>query len=388
MIIFYPLFIIYSLLMPRNEKTWVFGCRKGYLDNTRYFFEYASQQNEFNCYWLANNKKEMDQVIGSGYKAILRDSLTGYIISTRAKMSFICTGYNDVNGLLSLRSNVIDFWHGTPIKKLFFDSQLIANDYKSKKDKLINFLRKSKLVFYIKNISFYYASNSFERKVVTASSRLSLDRSLALGAPRFDAIRSSQGSSFLDMLKIKYKKVFLYAPTWRDGGYPSENFKITKCQFLNLNLALESINAILIIKPHFKSNKKQFLDFGLLGSDNIIYSEDYDINDINDIYKYVDILITDVSSALFDYLIFDRPVIVFMPDIKEYQSNMFGIYDYFNDILLNHSVSSWSELIVSLNKASIGEHSNPKLFSDISKELSSLNNINKLIYDDLVLRFN
>ena len=37
-------------------------------------------------------------------------------------MTFICTGFSDVNRVLPLKSKVINFWHGTN-KKVYLDSQ-------------------------------------------------------------------------------------------------------------------------------------------------------------------------------------------------------------------------------------------------------------------------
>lgn len=387
MLALYPLFVVFSFLMPRDKKIWVFGCRKGYLDNTKYFFEYASSQERFNCYWLANSNEELLEVRGQGYTAVLKKSLVGYWISARAGMSFICTGFTDVNRVLSLRSHVVNFWHGTPIKKLYFDSELYSKNYNNLKSKIVIFLHKKLLRFLIYSTDFYYASNSFERKIVTSSARMPFNKSLALGAPRFDAIRGSESVEVLDEFRGKHKKIFLYAPTWRDDGKFSDDFKLLQPDFLKLNQVLQELDAILLVKPHFNSRSEQFKDLGLLSTDRIIYSEDIGLSDINDIYKYIDILITDVSSALFDYLIFNRPVLVFMPDCKEYASSNFGIYDYFSEVLLNYSLLNWSDLIEKLAEEENSTVHSVELFGKIAEEVSGLESVNQAIYDDIVERF-
>jgi CDP-ribitol ribitolphosphotransferase len=41
-----------------------------------------------------------------------------------------------------------------------------------------------------------------------------------------------------------------------------------------------------------------------------------------------DVLITDYSSVLFDYLIYEKPVILFAPDLEEYESGRGFYIDY------------------------------------------------------------
>ena len=49
-------------------------------------------------------------------------------------------------------------------------------------------------------------------------------------------------------------------------------------------------------------------------------------DDINNIYKISDILITDYSSVIFDFAVLDRPIILYMPDLEEYTEQIRGFY--------------------------------------------------------------
>lgn len=366
----YPFFAILSTLAPRNKNIWVFGHYNGYNENTRYFFEHASSKNEFTCYWLANTQREMQEVSNHGYNSVLKNSIEGYWYSSRAYLTFICTGYSDVNRILALRSNVIHFWHGTPIKKVFFDQQ--------HKDILAP-LRYLLSKFLVSRIKLYYASSKFEKDLVTKAAHLSKNKAVALGSPRYDYIRNHHEETLHSIKKI-YDEIILFAPTWRLNNNWDEGFYLSPEDKYKLECYLESRNSLLLIKQHPKTDSKHIKLWGLDNSERIVFTEELDLKDINTMYKYIDILITDVSSVLFDFLIFDKPILIFMPDLNHYIRSDRGVYEYFKDFLTENSIKSWSNLIASLSQI----HSTPELLKNLSAEIKSYENTNHSIYNHLV----
>src|SRR5699024_6746679 len=156
----YPFFAALSIVLPRNKKLWVFGNQKHYTDNNKYFFEYVSAIDEqLTCYWLANDQQEQDEVLAAGFKAVKKNSIRGFWFSARAALSVSCNGFADINRVLALRSLVISFWHGTPIKKIYLDSH---HDLKKLGEHPLAIkLSACLLSFLNKRINFYYASNEF-----------------------------------------------------------------------------------------------------------------------------------------------------------------------------------------------------------------------------------
>lgn len=133
---------------------------------------------------------------------------------------------------------------------------------------------------------------------------------------------SAERKSILKRLDIS-KKVILYAPT--DG-----------CDLqLDLKGLCENLSDeyVLIIKPHpFDSNVNINDDFdGFL-----IELSDWD--DINELYIISDILITDCSSAFFDFAHTKRPVIFYTQDLG-------NVYAHVNEMLLGPVVSESDDLI-------------------------------------------
>jgi len=381
MLVLYPFFFLVSLILPRKKSLWVFGCYDGYIDNTKYFFEYASTRSYFECYWLANNENELMAVNLAGNKGVLKKSIKGYWLSSRASFTFICTGFSDVNRFFALGSNVINFWHGTPIKKIYLDSLHDLHRFGTSPMavKIARFL----MAFLNSRIKLYYASSDFEKAIVSPAAGISSNKSIVLGTPRYDEIRKMAEKDVFYNLRTKYKKFILYAPTWREGGYWHDDFKLTDEDYKLLTTHLESLCAVLIIKPHPLTKTEELLSFGLKSSERVIYTEELKIKDINALYPHIDILVTDISSSMFDFLIFKKPVLLFMPDLSSYISGDRGIYDYFKESLKDYSFRSWGELASRFNET---EQVIPMLHS-ISEEVGSRVNTCKMIYDDLVSRY-
>jgi CDP-glycerol glycerophosphotransferase (TagB/SpsB family) len=382
MIILYPIFILISFAFPRNKKIWVFGCYDGYTENTKYFYEHADNIGEFDCYWLANNFHDLMLLKSLKRKAVLKNSLIGYWISSRAYMSFICTGFSDVHRILSLSSKVVHFWHATPIKKVYLDSDYDLDRFG--KNKLSRFASRKLLSFLNGRVAAYYASNPFELNIMLRASGFRSEVSRSIGSPRYDVIRSSVNNLPLRERLKNYKKIVLYAPTWREEKKWSYKFNINENEYSEFNNALEKNDMYFFIKSHPLTEDREIISWGLRPSKRILYTSSIGLNDINSLYAYVDLLVTDVSSSIFDFLIFDKPVLIFMPDKNDYVSGRRGIYPYFEEILDNHAIDNWSDFIYQVFQT---KKDIPELFKMISSEIKDLVNVNETIYRDIVRRF-
>ncbi len=150
---------------------------------------------------------------------------------------------------------------------------------------------------------------------------------LNLGYPRNDIFYRDEDELDLlfcdrkiyDLAKNSSKKVMLYMPTHR------ENRTDLNLDLARLEQKLQQVDAILILKlhpfvlEHYKSSKK--MEF------SHIYSHDAH-GDIYPILKYVDTLISDYSSVVYDFLLLDKRVIFYNYDIAEYTKNVPLLFDY------------------------------------------------------------
>ena len=67
-----------------------------------------------------------------------------------------------------------------------------------------------------------------------------------------------------------------------------------------------------------------------------------------------DIMITDYSSTVFDFLFFRKPFVLFAPDLKEYQEKRGFYVDYYS--LTPYVASDGQELYVHVMKASCDDN--------------------------------
>ena len=146
------------------------------------------------------------------------------------------------------------------------------------------------------------------------------------GFPRYDSLKSNP------------QKIITYIPTWRnkyshdDDSYSSE-FKRTDLfqsinNFLNdtrLNNELQKYDYQLIFKVHPKM-QVQIDDFRVPKGVEIIANE----MTYNELYEKSSLMITDFSSAVFDFAYLKKPVIYYQPVAPEYEQNE-DLFSYEND---------------------------------------------------------
>ena len=115
-------------------------------------------------------------------------------------------------------------------------------------------------------------------------------------------------------------KNILYAPTW-EGVYADSSYSSLVAIGDQLKEFCIRTGNNFIFKPHpltgsiderFRSCKQQLQDESILG--------DYGLKEEASIYDYfaiADVLVTDISSVLSDFLYLERPIIVYRPDFVD-----------------------------------------------------------------------
>lgn len=136
-----------------------------------------------------------------------------------------------------------------------------------------------------------------------------------------------------DVKKIKEKlnidcskKILLYAPTFRDNG----NDNAYSIDIKRLIQALETKTSeqwIVLVRMHpcFIWFSKPSFEYG----DNIIDVTSYP--DMQELLLVSDILVSDYSSTMFDFMLMKRPVFLFTTDMKEYKKYR-GLKDWFSKV--------------------------------------------------------
>lgn len=117
--------------------------------------------------------------------------------------------------------------------------------------------------------------------------------------------------------KIKNKKVILYAPTFRGKlfhGLDNMNIDLVKvAQNISDDYIILYKMHPLIKGIHFEENEKLI---------------DCNTVSIRKLYSVTDILISDYSAIIFDFSVFEKPMIFYCPDLEEYSQKVGLYFDY------------------------------------------------------------
>lgn len=218
----------------------------------------------------------------------------------------------------------IQTWHGTPLKKIGMDLEIEGNATTSQKKGHAMYLNDAK------KYDYFISPSAFCTKVFASAFGLNILHKenilIETGYPRNDFLFRFTNK---DVYRIKKelhlpmdKKIILYAPTWRDNqhelgvGYTFDMAKYIKSFLDNIN-----DDFIVIVRLHYLVANQ--LDISAYKGKVFDYSK---LDDINRLYVISDILITDYSSVFFDYANLMRPILFYMYDLDEYQSNVRDFY--------------------------------------------------------------
>jgi CDP-glycerol glycerophosphotransferase len=135
---------------------------------------------------------------------------------------------------------------------------------------------------------------------------------LCNGLPRNDDFINLKNEVKNKPDELKNYKVVLYAPTFRATNN-SEAYNIDLENLIKKLNKATKFKWKVIVKLHPNMLDSSFINF----NKNIInYSM---VSDINDLLLITDILITDYSSVMFDYMLLNKPIILYAADIEEYK---------------------------------------------------------------------
>ena len=169
------------------------------------------------------------------------------------------------------------------------------------------------------------------------------------GMPRLDNYLNKQRiDNVLERLYeynhlLKNKKVILFAPTYRGSNQKEAYYNFDMLNIDEIYKFCLKNNFVFLIKMHpFVKNKinikKEYHE----------YIFDYSDLDINDIIYVSDILITDYSSCVYEFSMFDRPIIFYRYDkyLYEYERPLHELKGLYSN---TYEVLDFDNLLMCLN---------------------------------------
>ncbi|MBQ6305968.1 MAG: CDP-glycerol glycerophosphotransferase family protein [Bacteroidales bacterium] len=347
----------FSFLVPRSKKKWAFGSFRGaFNDNAKYLFIHVTEQMpDIDCAWLSVNRTTVRTIKEKGLKAYHVLSPAGIWFALRAKCWFFNAYSSDIMFCLSGGAKLVNLWHGLPLKRIEFDieSGILADRFVKKTLKERYFHPE---VF--KRPDYVVSSTELFSEVFARSFRIPLERCLNMGLARNEILTwpEEKRRTFIDRYEPtetldligqmgNFDRVFVYMPTWRDS---QNDFVTAGFDFKSMEEVLSENNALLLIKPHANT----FIDPVILNGLAHIKLLPSTL-DIYPVLPYTDVLITDYSSVMYDYILMEKKdVILYLFDKEEYVNERPFIWS-FEDMTYGHRACSFETLLELVGNAGL-----------------------------------
>ncbi|MBE6040890.1 MAG: hypothetical protein E7220_00030 [Clostridiales bacterium] len=188
---------------------------------------------------------------------------------------------------------------------------------------------------------------------------ISEDKVIPTGIPRTDVFCDE---SWTEEVRKRFvaahpeigdRKIIFLAPTYRGTKVPMADYDMSKVPVDRLREKYGD-EYVLITKMHPAAYNNMKMQGRKLGDDSGFWIDVSDVRDVNDILPAADILITDYSSIIFDWLLLDRPVIYYVYDRDEYAGDR-GMYYPFEDYVYGTVAETADELIEAIAAADMME---------------------------------
>jgi len=211
-------------------------------------------------------------------------------------------------------------WHGTPLKKMGRDQ--IGND----------------IVDFVCAPTTMLGGNQFTLDIMQHLTFGKMENVL-LGTPRNDILFSTElvNTALREKLGLPNdKKIILFAPTFRNDGPDVQGKNVLRSGINQLNdidfaLLFDTLSKkfggewVFVCRFHY--HVAEMVDWEKLDamySGRIINGNIHD--DMSEYLACADMLITDASSCMFDYMLTNKPCILFFPDVERYKNSERGLY--------------------------------------------------------------
>ena len=296
-------------LFPVKKQRLVFAGLTGgeayeYAGNPKYICEYIRREypGRFQIYWMVSNPRRYQGKEGMDITFVRHYSLRSFYYLMTAKVVVTSGSYAP---WFPFRKNqyLINTWHGGGAYKRLKDNYEDANK-----------LQRRKLQFCAENISLFLSTCERATKCLFRGAFHYRGEIMEIGMPRNDFLVTGQTETAAAKVRAHYcisqgDKLVLYAPTYRT---PAQKIILDGDALLK-TLERDGTRWHILFRAHrYQDGSASICVTGR----EILQAGDYP--DMQELLCAADMLITDYSSAVWDYSFLYRPCFLFVPDLAEY----------------------------------------------------------------------
>ena len=352
------LFILLSFIVKRKKQYVAIGSWSGenYIDNGRYLAEYiCKNRKDLKVFWVGKEKirEEVDNNL-KPYCFLKKDSFIANVYLLQCKYIFFSQMHNsDISSYNVYRGATLCYLHhGMPLKKWGEDGL----NQRIKESTIMALPRK--ITGSSKKYDYFVTSS--HKQDITFLTALKYrgctkDKEIHSGTPRND-IYFNVRKKRIEQEKNKYsnlipfkndKKVVMYLPTYRRTSKNISFLTLSQEDRQKLDCLLKRHNALLLEKLHLAS------------SDEIVSQSDFVKHvpshfNVQELMLFADVLISDYSGAIMDYLFLDRPIIHYVYDYDFYKDMDSGLYYELDEFMSGHICKDFSSLLEALDEVLSG----------------------------------
>ena len=355
----------FGLLIPKNRDLWIWTSHPILSDSPYIFYEYCRERYpNKRMIWIQKRGK---LIVGRSDIEIYKSrSVKGIWYLLRAKVIF--TNNNEFFRTKSPNQILIDFWHGIPIKSIMnFDKQLRGN--------MKNFAYRT---------DYRISSSRFVTLILSSAFGNSPKEYIEAGSPRLDRLlKLNRNGEVRRILNFDSStRYVLWMPTYRKGYRNKSDGGGNPLGGINVKELQECVKKLgykLLIKPH------PFEESSFAEDDCVINSKTLQTLRLtnSDLLSVCDLLITDYSSVVIDFLSTSKPFLIYRPDDIEYAENRGYTFDpsvYLSSLIVKTNKELMDRLN-NLDSLSVNS-SNIKFLRDLYFEKIDTNN-NKRVLEKL-----
>lgn len=373
--------LFHTMINHRDNRVWLFGAWMGekFADNPRFLFQYLNENKEkygiTKVVWVTRNKEVLDEIKKMGYEAYLMGTKESKYYHLKAGVHVICNSRSaDISAEYSFGAKKVQLWHGNGIKA---SGKMTRKQKSTLKERFWDGFVKPLLWPGAWYYCYWLASSEESKRVLVNDSGALQNKVIIANSPRLcECIKCTEKEeTVLDDIS-RYKKngykIVLYLPTFRMVDQMIE-------EPLDINRFYDFLTdnrIIWIEKRHSAENaSKKYVEH----KDNVYYlDKEFDVNIL---YEYIDVLVSDYSSATTDAIYKDVVTMEYCPDFSLFRDNDRGFVGNYNDYHVGNTVYDADELEETILRClKEGIDKNPNHF----KVKKFLFDDNKADYDEIM----
>lgn len=340
----------------------VFMSQPDFACNCHALWKYIKQNTDYETAWIIK-KIEYYQILQErGIKCAVYDTVEANEIISGADI-IIANSYTFLNINKREDQLLVNLWHGSGVK---------AHDYY---DHNLNPRHMIKLKNYFDKVDLMCVHSLDDRFKLAAMLNFDLRKVYVTGQARLDCVVKSDGKGILRKIFgekiLQYDHLIFFAPSYRSnmschaGKIFSDNiFRLDDFDNDVLDEFLKKHNAAIIYKLHpieqtaFAGRNFDMSEHCYEMTDSILFEQDVRYDEILNSF---DVMVSDYSSIVYDYLLLNRPIVYLLPDFEEYKNSKGFVFNNISLYMPGEKAYDFENLLKALADA----FDNPDKYADL-----------------------